>query len=56
MNRAAPTLNLFGVGFPVTLVCGLAIVLLGLPAVQANFVALLRDAFDLLRGLTAAGL
>jgi hypothetical protein len=31
-------------------------VLLGLPAVQANFVALLRDAFDLLRGLIAAGL
>jgi flagellar biosynthetic protein FliR len=54
MSRAAPTLNLFAVGFPVTLVCGLAIVLLGLPGVQASFIALLRDAFDLLRGLSAA--
>jgi flagellar biosynthetic protein FliR len=54
MSRAAPTLNLFAVGFPVTLVCGLVIVLLGLPGVQASFIALLRDAFDLLRGLSAA--
>jgi hypothetical protein len=30
------------------------IVLLGLPGVQASFIALLREAFDLLRGLSAA--
>jgi flagellar biosynthesis protein FliR len=54
MSRAAPTLNLFAVGFPVIIVCGLAIVFLGLPGLQANFISLLRDAFDLLRGLSAA--
>jgi flagellar biosynthetic protein FliR len=54
MSRAAPTLNLFAVGFPVTLVCGLVIVLLGLPEVQTNFIALLREGFELLRGLSAA--
>ena len=38
MSRAAPTLNLFAVGFPVTLIFGLVIVYVGLPAVQATFV------------------
>jgi flagellar biosynthetic protein FliR len=53
MSRAAPTLNLFAVGFPVALICGLAIILLGLPALQASFITLLHDAFALLRGLSA---
>jgi hypothetical protein len=30
------------------------IVLLGLPGVQASFIGLLRDGFDLLRGLSTA--
>ncbi len=56
MSRAAPTLNLFAVGFPVSLVFGLVIVLAGLPALQSSFVNLLRDAFALLRGpLAGAG-
>jgi flagellar biosynthetic protein FliR len=56
MSRAAPTLNLFAVGFPVSLVFGLVIVLAGLPALQTSFVHLLRDAFALLRGpLAGAG-
>ena len=38
MSRAAPTLNLFAVGFPVTLLFGFAIVLFGLPLVQARLV------------------
>jgi flagellar biosynthesis protein FliR len=46
MSRAAPTLNLFAVGFPLTLLFGLAIVWIGLPAVQSGFVDLLGAAFD----------
>jgi flagellar biosynthetic protein FliR len=48
MSRAAPTLNLFAIGFPVTLIFGLVIVYLGLPAVQGSFVVSLGAAFDLI--------
>ena len=51
VSRAAPTLNLMAVGFPITLTCGLAIVLAGLPTLQSSFVELLRQAFLLLQGL-----
>jgi flagellar biosynthetic protein FliR len=53
MSRAAPQLNLFAVGLPISLVFGLLIVLAGLPAMQATFVHLLSQAFELLRKLTA---
>jgi flagellar biosynthetic protein FliR len=49
MSRAAPSLNLFAVGFPITLVFGLVIVMVGLPALQSAFVDLLGKAFMLLR-------
>jgi flagellar biosynthetic protein FliR len=55
MSRAAPQLNLFAVGFPISLVFGLLIVTAGLPAMQTTFVHLLSDAFDLLRKLTSLG-
>jgi flagellar biosynthetic protein FliR len=55
MSRAAPTLNLFAVGLPVSLVFGLGIVLLGLPTVQSGFLKLLEDALMLVRMLTGAG-
>jgi flagellar biosynthetic protein FliR len=55
MSRAAPQLNLFAVGFPISLVFGLTIVLAGLPSVQTTFTRLLADAFELLRKLTVAG-
>ena len=55
VSRAAPTLNLFAVGFPVTLVLGLAIVLAGLPTLQSGFIELLRQAFLLLQGLSGGG-
>lgn len=54
MSRAAPAFNLFAVGLPVSLVFGLAIVLVGLPAVQATFVQLLGGAFELLHQLFGA--
>jgi flagellar biosynthetic protein FliR len=49
MSRAAPSLNLFAVGFPITLVFGLVIIMVGLPALQSAFVDLLGKAFMLLR-------
>ncbi|HZO22927.1 MAG TPA: flagellar biosynthetic protein FliR [Steroidobacteraceae bacterium] len=55
MSRAAPQLNLFAVGFPISLVFGLVIVLAGMPAVQTTFTHLLGDGFELLRKLTVAG-
>ena len=55
MSRAAPQFNLFAVGFPITLVFGLVIVVASLPSTQTTFIRLLADAFDLLRKLTAMG-
>lgn len=52
MSRAAPTLNLFAVGFPATLALGLVVVLLGLPAVQSSFIKLLGSAWMLLTHMT----
>jgi flagellar biosynthetic protein FliR len=43
ISRAAPTLNIFAVGFPVTIVFGLVVLQLGLPGVQQGFVALLQQ-------------
>ena len=51
MSRAAPTLNLFAVGFPVSLIFGLVIVYAGLPAVQTAFVDSLGEAFGVIAGL-----
>ncbi len=55
MSRAAPTLNLFAVGFPVSLICGLGIAFVGLPSVQTTFVRLMEEAVLLVRGLTGLG-
>jgi len=55
MSRAAPQFNLFAVGFPISLVFGLVIVLAGLPSMQTTFVHLLSDAFELLAKLSTPG-
>jgi flagellar biosynthetic protein FliR len=51
MSRAAPSLNLFAVGFPITLVFGLVIIVIGLPALQSSFIRLLGEGFMLIRAL-----
>jgi len=51
MSRAAPTLNLFAVGFPVTMALGFVILLWTLPNVQASFVSLLSASFALVHSL-----
>lgn len=52
VSRAAPTLNLFAVGFPISLVLGLVIILAGLPALQSSSTRLLEEAFLMLRSLS----
>jgi len=52
MARAAPALNLFAVGFPITLIFGFVIVLLGLPAIQMVVTELVSAAFAFMRALT----
>ncbi len=55
VSRAAPSLNLFAVGLPVTLVMGLAVVLYGLPMMQSGFVSMLRETMMQLRAVTGSG-
>ncbi len=54
MSRAAPSLNLFAVGLPVTLIFGLTIVTFGMPTIGTAFTGLLAEGFDFTRTLTAA--
>jgi flagellar biosynthesis protein FliR len=54
VSRAAPALNLFAVGLPVSLLCGLLVILAGLFAVQATFTQGLEQAFRVLRVLIGA--
>ena len=51
MSRAAPALNMFAVGFPIALVFGLVIMLLGLPAVQSSFTLLIGTSLTFIRVL-----
>ncbi len=51
VSRAAPTLNLFAVGFPISLVVGLLVVLAGIAPLQTGFIELLGKGFAFLRDL-----
>lgn len=51
ISRAAPSLNMFAIGFPVSLVMGFAILLISLPATQAALMTLLATAFDVVENL-----
>lgn len=54
VSRAAPTLNIFSVGLPVSLVFGLVALIAGLPALESSFTRLLAGALDFLRRLSGA--
>jgi flagellar biosynthesis protein FliR len=54
MSRAAPAFNLFAIGLPVSLLFGLVIAVLGLPAVQATFMELMARTFATLQLLISA--
>jgi flagellar biosynthetic protein FliR len=47
-TRAAPQLNIFSVGFPVTLMLGILLMWLTLPNVLDQFSGILTDAYDLI--------
>ena len=54
VSRAAPTLNIFSVGLPVSLMFGLLAIIAGLPALESSFIRLLAAALDFLRRLSGA--
>ncbi|MCX7177648.1 MAG: flagellar biosynthetic protein FliR [Proteobacteria bacterium] len=55
LARVAPALNIFAVGFPVTIVSGFAVLLLSLPYFGAALERLYDRGFDALAGVIRAG-
>ncbi|UTW46356.1 flagellar biosynthetic protein FliR [bacterium SCSIO 12696] len=53
MTRASPQLNIFAVGFPVTLLAGFVLLLFSLPALLPQLVSLFADAFANLQDMLA---
>ena len=51
MSRAAPQLNLFGVGFPITIILGFVTLWMALESLAPTFGAILDEALDVARGL-----
>ncbi|GAL07319.1 flagellar biosynthesis protein FliR [Photobacterium aphoticum] len=49
MNRAAPQLNVFALGFPMTLLLGLVCLLISNSGLPENFVRLSSDTLDMMR-------
>src|SRR5262245_23761244 len=54
VSRAAPSLNLFAVGFPISLVVGLLVVLAGIGPLTEGVTQLLSQGFEFLRALLGA--
>lgn len=54
MSRAAPTLNLFAVGFPVSMMLGFLVLFLSLDSLTSGFESLLGQSLEIARGLVAA--
>jgi flagellar biosynthetic protein FliR len=55
LTRAAPQLNIFGIGFPVTLGVGLLVLSLSLPYLGAPIVNLFNQGIEAVRSLPRAG-
>jgi flagellar biosynthetic protein FliR len=55
MTRAAPQLNVFAVGFPITLGLGFIILVVTLPSIVPKFSNLLVGAFELIQRITSPG-
>lgn len=51
MSRAAPQLNIFAVGFPFTLICGLLLVWLGLQTFTMYFDQVFNEGFEFVNGI-----
>jgi len=46
VSRAAPQLNIFAIGFPITLLMGFVLIWMTLPQVMTSFGRLVTEAFD----------
>ncbi len=55
MNRSAPQMNVFTVGFPITLIFGMLLMWLGLSALLPNFYLFAEQAFAYFRALAGLG-
>jgi flagellar biosynthetic protein FliR len=53
VSRAAPSLNLMAVGFPVILICGLLVLVVSVPQLLAGFERLLEQSFGVLQTLSS---
>jgi flagellar biosynthesis protein FliR len=53
ITRAAPQMNIFSVGFPITLLGGFAIIILTMPGIEPQFTQLMNGAFALVRDMVA---
>lgn len=53
MSRAAPQLNIFGVGFPVMMGTGFIVIMLSLPGITPHVTSLVNDGFALAYGMLA---
>ena len=50
-SKAAPQLQLFGVGFPITILLGMALIWIGLAAILEGFTEMLHEGFMLISQL-----
>lgn len=51
MARAAPQLNIFSLGFPITLIMGMVVIKVGLPSVAAQMADLINDGLRFMIGM-----
>jgi flagellar biosynthesis protein FliR len=54
VTRAAPQLNLFGIGFTITLLCGFFVLMVGLDGIMAGILNLINSALDAAADLAGA--
>lgn len=55
MTRAAPQLNIFAIGFPITMMLGFGVIFATLPSVLPQTTRMFNDAYHLLRAITGGG-
>ena len=52
LTKAAPQLNIFGIGFPITMAVGLVMMLISLPYLLTPFIKVLSDGVQMLQTTT----
>lgn len=55
MTRAAPQMNIFAIGFPITMMLGFGVILATLPSVLPHSTNMFNDAYHLIRDVLARG-